>query len=77
MRARRRVFGVFDDRRQWLMGWLCGSSHWCHPRCRMEHFRNVDRKNNEYPHVDYPEIYLLKGGFKQFFADCPVRAAGR
>ncbi len=39
---------------------------------RMQHFRNVDRKNNEYPHVDYPEIYLLKGGFKQFFQDWPV-----
>jgi M-phase inducer phosphatase 2 len=32
-------------------------------------FRNNDRKHNEhaYPTLNYPEIYLLHGGYKEFF----------
>ncbi|XP_040294185.1 M-phase inducer phosphatase 3-like [Bufo bufo] len=29
--------------------------------------RNLDRKANLYPHLCYPELYLLKGGYKEFY----------
>ncbi|XP_018428291.1 PREDICTED: M-phase inducer phosphatase 3-like [Nanorana parkeri] len=33
--------------------------------CRI--LRNLDRKENIYPHLYYPELYLLKGGYKEFY----------
>lgn len=29
--------------------------------------RNLDRKANLYPHLHYPELYILKGGYKEFY----------
>ena len=29
--------------------------------------RGRDRELNHYPHLHYPEIYILKGGYKEFF----------
>ncbi|KAM3937286.1 M-phase inducer phosphatase 2-like [Leptodactylus fuscus] len=29
--------------------------------------RKQDRKSNEYPKLHYPELYVLKGGYKEFF----------
>ncbi|XP_043920012.1 M-phase inducer phosphatase 2 isoform X2 [Protopterus annectens] len=29
--------------------------------------REQDRKNNEYPNLHYPELYILLGGYKDFF----------
>ncbi|XP_073451582.1 uncharacterized protein [Aquarana catesbeiana] len=33
--------------------------------CRI--LRNLDRKENIYPRLYYPELYLLKGGYKEFY----------
>ncbi len=35
--------------------------------------RQIDRKLHDhfFPQVFYPEIYLLKGGFKEFYAEHP------
>jgi len=35
--------------------------------------RSLDRKQNEYcyPHLFYPEMYLLEGGYKQFWQEHP------
>lgn len=33
----------------------------------LKHLRQLDRKINEYPKLNYPEIYLLKDGYKEFF----------
>lgn len=30
-------------------------------------FRSIDRTNNIYPNLKFPEVYLLKGGYKEFF----------
>ena len=35
----------------------------------LRYLRKTDRLNNRYPALDYPELYILKGGYKQFFAD--------
>ena len=35
----------------------------------LRYLRKMDRARNRYPALDYPEVYLLKGGYKQFFAD--------
>uniref|UniRef100_A0A3B4GQQ1 M-phase inducer phosphatase n=1 Tax=Pundamilia nyererei TaxID=303518 RepID=A0A3B4GQQ1_9CICH len=32
--------------------------------------REQDRAMNEYPKLHYPELYILKGGYKDFFAQC-------
>ncbi|XP_068115491.1 M-phase inducer phosphatase 1-A-like [Hyperolius riggenbachi] len=29
--------------------------------------RNMDRKENVYPHLYYPELYLLQGGYREFY----------
>lgn len=38
------------------------------PRCR--YVRERDRLGNEYPKLHYPELYVLKGGYKEFFLKC-------
>ena len=30
-------------------------------------FREYDRYNNEYPHLSYPNLYLLEGGYRRVF----------
>lgn len=40
------------------------------PRCRF--VRERDRLGNEYPNLHYPELYVLKGGYKDFFSRCRV-----
>ncbi|KFQ83560.1 M-phase inducer phosphatase 1, partial [Phoenicopterus ruber ruber] len=32
--------------------------------------RERDRLGNEYPNLHYPELYVLKGGYKDFFSRC-------
>ncbi len=46
--------------------------YYAFPLHRMAFFRQQDRMNNVYPAIDYSEMYLLKGGYKQFYTDCPV-----
>lgn len=36
--------------------------------------RERDRLGNKYPKLHYPELYVLKGGYKDFFSKCRVRA---
>uniref|UniRef100_A0A8C0R4P2 M-phase inducer phosphatase n=1 Tax=Canis lupus dingo TaxID=286419 RepID=A0A8C0R4P2_CANLU len=38
--------------------------------CR--YVRERDRLGNEYPKLHYPELYVLKGGYKEFFLKCQV-----
>ncbi|XP_028843688.1 M-phase inducer phosphatase 1-B-like [Denticeps clupeoides] len=33
--------------------------------CRL--LRSVDRSRNEYPYLNYPELYILKGGYRDFY----------
>ena len=44
------------------------------PRCRF--IRERDRAINVYPSLHYPEMYILKGGYKEFFPQHPVPWAG-
>lgn len=44
------------------------------PRCRF--IRERDRATNDYPSLHYPEMYILKGGYKDFFPQHPVPQAG-
>ncbi|KAL7977820.1 hypothetical protein Chor_010772 [Crotalus horridus] len=34
--------------------------------------RERDRLGNQYPSLHYPELYILKGGYKDFFLKCKV-----
>ena len=38
--------------------------------------RERDRASNDYPSLYYPEMYILKGGYKDFFPQHPVRRVG-
>lgn len=42
------------------------------PLCRCRYVRERDRLGNEYPKLHYPELYVLKGGYKEFFLKCQV-----
>ncbi|KAK8870461.1 m-phase inducer phosphatase [Tritrichomonas musculus] len=44
----------------------------------MRMFREHDRKQNykNYPYLDYPNIFLLQGGYKQFYKDFPDLCVG-
>jgi M-phase inducer tyrosine phosphatase len=37
----------------------------------MRAFRHYDRTVNEYPNLDFPDIFLLDGGYSRFYAECP------
>lgn len=37
----------------------------------LRYLRQEDRSANEYPQLTYPEVYLLSGGYKQFFESFP------
>lgn len=39
-------------------------------RCRF--VREKDRACNEYPQLHYPELYVLKGGYREFFPQYQV-----
>jgi Mitotic inducer, protein phosphatase len=34
--------------------------------------RNMDRTFNKWPALNYPEIYILEGGYEKFHAEYPV-----
>jgi rhodanese-related sulfurtransferase len=44
----------------------------------MRAFRELDRKENldRYPHLSYPHVYLLDGGYRRFFQDFPDQCTG-
>lgn len=42
-------------------------SLFCFPFIRSRFLRNHDRSLNSYPDLHYPEVYLLHGGYKEFF----------
>lgn len=42
--------------------------------CRF--IRERDRAANDYPSLYYPEMYILKGGYKDFFPQHPVLRVG-
>ncbi|NXG72629.1 MPIP1 phosphatase, partial [Baryphthengus martii] len=40
------------------------------PLCRCRFVRERDRLGNEYPNLHYPELYVLKGGYRDFYSRC-------
>ncbi|XP_076985561.1 M-phase inducer phosphatase 1 isoform X2 [Tamandua tetradactyla] len=57
-----------DDKRV-IVVFHCEFSSERGPRmCR--YVREKDRLGNEYPKLHYPELYVLKGGYKEFFLKC-------
>ncbi|XP_072510252.1 M-phase inducer phosphatase 1 isoform X3 [Notamacropus eugenii] len=57
-----------DDKRV-IVVFHCEFSSERGPRmCRF--VRERDRLDNEYPKLHYPELYVLKGGYKDFFLKC-------
>ncbi|KAM0792372.1 hypothetical protein ACM66B_005052 [Microbotryomycetes sp. NB124-2] len=43
-----------------------------------KHLRNSDRHRNHavYPNIHYPEVYILQGGYAEFYKSFPERCAG-
>ncbi|NXF11061.1 MPIP2 phosphatase, partial [Smithornis capensis] len=46
------------------------SAHRGPKMCRF--LREKDRSRNEYPQLHYPELYVLKGGYREFFLQYPT-----
>ncbi|XP_013369067.1 PREDICTED: M-phase inducer phosphatase 1 isoform X3 [Chinchilla lanigera] len=60
---------VPTDGRRVIVVFHCEFSSERGPRmCR--YVRERDRLGNEYPKLHYPELYVLKGGYKEFFLKC-------
>ncbi|KAM9208026.1 M-phase inducer phosphatase 2-like [Leptosomus discolor] len=56
----------FDASKRVIVIFHCEFSSERGPRmCRF--IREKDRACNEYPHLHYPELYVLKGGYREFF----------
>ncbi|NXK48691.1 MPIP2 phosphatase, partial [Chauna torquata] len=56
----------FDATKRVIVIFHCEFSSERGPRmCRF--VREKDRACNEYPHLHYPELYVLKGGYREFF----------
>ncbi|XP_059673826.1 M-phase inducer phosphatase 2 [Gavia stellata] len=56
----------FDASKRVIVIFHCEFSSERGPRmCRF--VREKDRACNEYPHLHYPELYVLKGGYREFF----------
>ncbi|XP_052636871.1 LOW QUALITY PROTEIN: M-phase inducer phosphatase 2 [Harpia harpyja] len=56
----------FDASKRVIVIFHCEFSSERGPRmCRF--LREKDRACNEYPHLHYPELYVLKGGYREFF----------
>ncbi|CAN2388316.1 positive regulation of cell cycle G2/M phase transition [Pristimantis euphronides] len=57
-----------DENKRVIIIFHCEFSSERGPRmCR--YVRKQDRNSNEYPKLHYPELYVLKGGYKEFFPD--------
>jgi M-phase inducer tyrosine phosphatase len=43
--------------------------------CSAKHLRAKDRAANHhcYPKIHYPEVYILEGGYCQYFKECPTQ----
>ncbi|KAB0802206.1 hypothetical protein PPYR_04392 [Photinus pyralis] len=62
---------VIDKDKRYVLIFHCEfSSSRAPSMCRF--LRNFDRKLNEesYPNLSYPEMYLLEGGYKNFYTNC-------
>ncbi|XP_078234514.1 M-phase inducer phosphatase 1 isoform X1 [Pogona vitticeps] len=60
---------VSSDNKRIIIVFHCEFSSERAPRmCRF--VREKDRLGNEYPFLHYPELYVLKGGYKDFFLKC-------
>ncbi|XP_048366906.1 M-phase inducer phosphatase 1 [Sphaerodactylus townsendi] len=60
---------VSSDNKRVIVVFHCEFSSERGPRmCRF--VRERDRLGNEYPSLHYPELYVLKGGYKDFFLKC-------
>ncbi|KFP91719.1 M-phase inducer phosphatase 1, partial [Apaloderma vittatum] len=58
-----------SDNKRVIIVFHCEFSSERGPRmCRF--VRERDRLGNEYPNLHYPELYVLKGGYKDFFSRC-------
>lgn len=43
----------------------------------LKHLRKLDRSKNPYPKLNFPELYLLKNGYKEFFEQFPSETSGQ
>lgn len=41
-----------------------------------ENFRNFDRKENSYPELTFPDLFVLEGGFRRFYSEYPDKCVG-
>ncbi|XP_062474192.1 M-phase inducer phosphatase 1 [Pezoporus occidentalis] len=58
-----------SDNKRVIIVFHCEFSSERGPRmCRF--VRERDRLGNEYPNLHYPELYILKGGYRDFFSRC-------
>ncbi|KAM9211253.1 M-phase inducer phosphatase 2-like [Leptosomus discolor] len=56
----------FDTSKRVIVIFHCEFSSERGPRM-CQFIREKDRACNEYPHLHYPELYVLKGGYREFF----------
>ena len=58
-----------------IIVFYCEFSHVRSPYL-IKQFRAFDRSKHQYPEVAYPDLYLLEGGYKRFYAEYPQYCKG-
>lgn len=57
-------------KKEWIVIFYCEFSSIRGPTLARR-LRNKDRMKNKYPSLDFPEIYVLEGGYRNFFCEFP------
>jgi M-phase inducer tyrosine phosphatase len=75
--TRKRLSGLFNHLKGKNVGVIfhCEYSHNRGPRA-MAIWRELDRSQNTYPDLSFPHIYLLAGGYKEFWEKYPDLCSG-
>lgn len=78
VRSKAQLYGIYDRYRNkhYCIVFHCEFSQNRGPTL-LRLFREYDRHHNDYPNLSFPDIYLLEGGYRQFYDMMPDLCYGK